>query len=374
MICETLEEIDFAIINAIQSKPGINAVGISEKAHVSRYTALLHTEKLEGLGYIERKQKGGHTFKNYLVPEVDLDELENARLQQDRNFLSDVMAEQKQSNENIQYWKARLLGVPRRSRETLILLANYQRITSQDLADTSEENVSYQATVGRLRNLINSGIAQRNRPLGEREYVYSLTPPLTKEIIEAALLGIIPASLEDDDEITFEDTALSSQEVAKLLAKGRSTEDVDRISKLLDNNHESLKVNTTEQAANGYNQNETFDLQPLVSLDLPMNNVSDLDTAYDIEDEIELLYGVIKAQQSEIESSKAEIESLKQRMATIEELMGQSNQKRDLDRAVQLQAQDKIDRRSKRMQSIKSLAPASMSLPSDQMINSNGKG
>jgi predicted transcriptional regulator len=374
MICETLEEIDFAIIKAIQSKPGINAVGISEKAHISRYTALEHTEKLEDLGYIKREQKGGHTFKNYLVPEVDLDELENARLQQDRKFLSDVMTEQKQENNTLQYWKARLLGVSRKPRETLILLANYQGITSQDLADASEKNVTYQATVCRLRNLINSGIAQRNRPLGEREYVYSLTPPLTKEIIEESLLGIIPDSSEEDDKITFEDTALSSQEVSRLLAEGRSTEDIDRVSKLLDNNHESLKVNTTEQAANGYNLNETFDLQPLVSLDLPMNNVSDLGTAYDIEDEIELLYGVIKAQQSEIESSKSEIESLKQRMTAIEELMGQSDRRRDSDRTAQLQAQVKIDRRNQRMQSMKSFAPANISLPSDQMINSNGKG
>jgi DNA-binding MarR family transcriptional regulator len=368
MIYETLEEIDFAIIKAIQSKPGINAVGIGEKAHVSRYTALVHTKKLKGLGYIEHKQEGGHTYKNYLAPGVDLDELENARLQQDRNFLSDVMTEQKQGKDTLQYWRARLLGVSRKLRETLILLAKHKEVTAQDLADTSSNQISYQAASCRLKRLRELGLVQRKHHLDEREYLYFLTPPLTKEIIEESLLGIISDSSEEDDEITSEDTPLFSDEEAVL------TNENARVHQLFDNNHESLDVNTTKQEANDYSQNGTSDRQPLVSLDLPPSNVPNLDAAYDVEDEIELLYGVIKAQQSEIESSKAEIESLKQRMAAIEELMGQSDRKRDSDRITQLQAQEKIDRRSKRMQSIKSLAPASISLPSEQMINSNGKG
>jgi DNA-binding MarR family transcriptional regulator len=368
MICETLEEIDFAIIKAIQSKPGINAVGISEKAHISRYTALEHTEKLEDLGYIKREQKGGHTFKNYLVPEVDLDELENARLQQERKFLSDVMTEQRKGKDTLQYWKARLLGVSRKPRETLILLAKYKEITGQDLADASSKHITYQTVICRLRKLMDLGLVQRKRCLGNRGYLYFLTPPLTKEIIEESLLGIISDSSEEDDEITSEDTPLFSDEEAV------PTNEDARVYQLLDSNRESLEVNTTEQETNGYNQSGTSDLQSLVSLDLPPNNVPDLDTAYDMEDEIELLCEVIKAQQSEIESSKAEIESLKQRMAAIEELMGQSNRKRDSDRITQLQAQDKIDRRNQRIQSIKSFASGSVSLPSDQMINSNGKG
>ena len=361
MICETLEEIDFAIIKAIQSKPGINAVGISEKAHISRYTALVHTKKLKGLGYIKHTQEGGHTFKNYLVPEVDLDELENARLQQDRKFLSDVMTEQKQGKDILQYWKARLLGVSRKLRETLILLAKHKEITAQDLADTSSNQISYQAASCRLKRLRELGLVQRKHYVDEREYLYFLTPPLTKEIIEESLLVIIPNSSEEDDEITSEDTSLSSDEEAA------PTNEDARVHQLFDNNHESLDVNITEQESNGYNQSETSDRQPLVSLDSPTNNVPDLDTAYEIEDEIELLYGVIKAQQSEIES-------LKQRMAAIEELMGQSNQKRDSDRVTQLQTQEKIDRCNQRIQSIKSFASGSVSLPSDQMINSNGKG
>ena len=368
MICETLEEIDFAIINAIQSNPGISAVGLSEKIHVSRYTALLHTEKLKHLGYIERKQEGGHTFRNYLAPEVDLDELENARLQQNRKLLSDIMIEQKQGNENIQYWKARLLGLSRKLRETLILLAKYKEITGQNLADASSKRISYQAAVGRLRSLMNLGVAQRKHGLGERGYVYFLTPPLTKEIIEAALVGIASASLEDDEEITSQDPPLSSQEVARLLAKGRSAEDVDRISKLLDNNHEGLDIKSIEQEVNGHDRNE-ISANIASSREYPSfedTNIPIVNTSYDADDEIELLYEVIQAQQSEIES-------LKQRMAAIEEFMGQFSQKRDPDR-IALQAQDKIDRRNQRMQRFKPFAPACTSLPSDQMVNSNRKG
>ena len=260
-------------------------------------------------------------------------------------------------------------------------VAKHKEITGQDLADASSKHTSYQAVTCRLKQLINLGLVQKKPHLGKRGYLYFLNPPLTKKIIDESLLGIIPDSSEEDDEITSEDNPLSSPEVARLMAKEQffdeevaPTNEDARVHQLFDNNHESLDVNTTEQKANGYSQSGTFDRQPLVSLDSPPNNAPDLDTAYDIEDEIELLYGVIKAQQSEIESSKAEIESLKQRMAAIEELMGQSNQKRDSDRTTQLQAQNKIDRRSQRMQSIKSFASASISLPSDQMINSNGKG
>lgn len=380
MYPEKLKEIDFSILNIIHLNPGISPTELGVKSHISRYTALSHSAKLEKLGYVQRKKNGGNVFKIELSPEIKIENINEIKYNQDRKMLNDVMNEQLDLSR--QAWKYRLSTCPEKPLETLILLAKLQRdVSVQELIEASQEYTSASNFNSQLKKLLELELAQRKNPNGGCRYVYSLNPLLTLQIIQEALdidisdFSTVVSTNSVNNEITSEDTPLSSQEVAKLLAKGRSIEDVDRVSKLIDNNNESLKVNTTEQAANGYNHNETSvsvasveeNLQPLVSMDSPASNVLDLDTAYDIEDEIELLYGVIKTQQSEIES-------LQQRMVKIEELMGQSNQKRDLDRAAQLQAQDKIDRRNQRMQSMKSFAPASISLPSERMINSNGKG
>ena len=379
MYSEKLKEIDFSILNIIYLNPEINPTQLGIKSHVSRYTALNHSAKLEKLGYVIREKNGGNVFKIQLAPEIKIKDINEIKYNQDKKMLNDVMNEQ--LDLSLQAWTYRFSTCPEKPLETLIVLAKLQReVTSKELAKATNENISTSHTSGRLTKLMELAFVQRKSLNGGCRYVYFLNPPLTLQIIQQALDLNIFASPEvvftnsEDDKVTFDGTPINTDSVAMPLAKEQSSDDVEQAVILLDNNHESLDFDTTEQETNGYNQNGTSDRQPVVSLDPPVKNLPALDTAYDIEDEIELLCTVIETQQSEIESSKAEIASLKQRMAAIEALMGQSNQKQDSDRITQLQAQDKIDRRTQRMQSIKSFTTASISLPSEQMINSNGKG
>lgn len=114
----SIKEIDFDILEQVEKHPGITAVEIGRKVHISRFTALIHTEKLESLQFLRRKQATNGTYFCYLQSSITLEAIQQFKRLYEKSMVDSI--QDILSLSDLQDLQAKLLKLTKKPRKTLI--------------------------------------------------------------------------------------------------------------------------------------------------------------------------------------------------------------------------------------------------------------
>lgn len=182
----SIKEIDFDILEQVGNHPGITAVELGRKVYLSRSTVLAHTEKLENLQFLRRKQATKGTYLCYLNSNITLEAIQHYKLSIQKCMVDSI--QDNLSLSDIQDLHMKLMDLTGSPRKTLIDISFHGEISCQELAQI--DGVSSSAIDKRLSPLRKLKLVKwrKDKSLtGSSSYVYSLVPPLTSELIQEAL-------------------------------------------------------------------------------------------------------------------------------------------------------------------------------------------